>query len=212
MTEAPPPPPQEPDGSAGGATPPPSDPTYGAPAQPSQPSYGQPTPPAYGEPAAPPPAYGQQPPAYGQQPPAYGQPPAAYGAPAGVPQGVQLAPWGMRAYGALIDFVGPVVIAYIFLLISRPLGWIFYVAALAWSLFQAYQGGATGQSMGKKIAGTRLAREADGQNIGGGMGVGRYFVHILDSLACYLGWLWPLWDTKRQTFADKILKTVVVKV
>ncbi|MDQ1539752.1 MAG: hypothetical protein QOH29_478, partial [Actinomycetota bacterium] len=28
----------------------------------------------------------------------------------------------------------------------------------------------------------------------------------------YLGYLWPLWDSKRQTFADKILKTVVVNV
>jgi hypothetical protein len=33
----------------------------------------------------------------------------------------------------------------------------------------------------------------------------------LDSLACYVGWLWPIWDSKRQTFADKIMKTVVVR-
>ena len=230
MTEAPPPPPQEPDGSAGGATPPSSEPygqpaTPSEPAQPSQPSYGQPAPPppppygqpaeqppAYGAPAGQPPAYGQpaQPPAYGQQPPAYGAP--AYGAPAGVPAGVQLASWGLRVYAALIDFVGPFIVAGIFIQISRPLGWILWFAALAWSLYNAYQGGETGQSTGKKIAGTRLAREADGQNVGGGMGIGRYFVHIVDSLACYLGWLWPIWDSKRQTFADKILKTVVVKV
>ncbi len=35
--------------------------------------------------------------------------------------------------------------------------------------------------------------------------------HFLDSLACYVGWLWPLWDPKRQTFADKIMSTVVVE-
>ena len=28
--------------------------------------------------------------------------------------------------------------------------------------------------------------------------------------ACYFGWLFPLWDAKRQTFADKIIGTVVV--
>ena len=28
----------------------------------------------------------------------------------------------------------------------------------------------------------------------------------------YLGYLWPLWDDKRQTFADKILSTVVVEM
>jgi len=38
----------------------------------------------------------------------------------------------------------------------------------------------------------------------------RQLVHILDSLACYIGWLWPLWDAKSQTFADKIMNTVVV--
>ena len=36
------------------------------------------------------------------------------------------------------------------------------------------------------------------------------FVHILDAIPCYVGLLWPLWDNKRQTFADKILKMVVL--
>jgi uncharacterized RDD family membrane protein YckC len=53
---------------------------------------------------------------------------------------------------------------------------------------------------------------ATGQPVGVGLAIGRYFVHILDALPCYLGFLWPLWDSKRQTFADKILSTVVVKV
>ena len=38
----------------------------------------------------------------------------------------------------------------------------------------------------------------------------RYLCHFVDSLACYIGWFWPIWDTKRQTFADKIVSTVVV--
>jgi uncharacterized RDD family membrane protein YckC len=33
---------------------------------------------------------------------------------------------------------------------------------------------------------------------------------VLDGF-CYVGYLWPLWDDKRQTFADKILGTVVVE-
>ena len=33
---------------------------------------------------------------------------------------------------------------------------------------------------------------------------------ILDSLACYIGWLFPIWDAKRQTLADKIISTVVI--
>ena len=39
----------------------------------------------------------------------------------------------------------------------------------------------------------------------------RGLAHFLDSLPCYIGYLWPLWDTKRQTFADKIMNSVVVE-
>ncbi|MDP9183379.1 MAG: RDD family protein, partial [Actinomycetota bacterium] len=83
--------------------------------------------------------------------------------------------------------------------------------ALGWALYNCYLAGTTGQSTGKKIAGIRLVRELDGQLVGGGLAIGRYFVHILDSLPCLLGFLWPLWDAKKQTFADKILKTLVIK-
>ena len=35
----------------------------------------------------------------------------------------------------------------------------------------------------------------------------RDITHIVDGFF-YLGYLWPLWDPKRQTFADKICSTV----
>ena len=38
----------------------------------------------------------------------------------------------------------------------------------------------------------------------------RQLAHVFDSLVCYLGWLWPLWDPKNQTLADKVMSTVVV--
>ena len=49
-----------------------------------------------------------------------------------------------------------------------------------------------------------------GQPIGALMTFARQLVHLLDALACYIGYLWPLWDAKRQTFADKIMSTVVI--
>jgi uncharacterized RDD family membrane protein YckC len=70
--------------------------------------------------------------------------------------------------------------------------------------------GRTGYSLGKGIVGIRLIGEASGQPIGGGLSFVRYLCHIVDSLPCYLGWFWPLWDTKRQTFSDKIMSTVVI--
>jgi hypothetical protein len=60
--------------------------------------------------------------------------------------------------------------------------------------------------------GLKLVSESTGQPIGPGMAFARDICHILDSLACFIGWLFPLWDAKRQTFADKIISTVVVPV
>jgi hypothetical protein len=32
----------------------------------------------------------------------------------------------------------------------------------------------------------------------------------VDSVACFVGFLFPLWDAKRQTLADMIVKSVVI--
>ena len=164
-----------------------------------------PPPPGYGTPPPPPPAYGAPPPQYGVAP-QYGAPPPGYAG------GTELASWGLRAQSGLVDWFGPFVLAGIVQQVSYNLGVLLSLAALAWALYNAYLQGSTGQSTGKKMAGTRLVRAADGQLIGGGAGVGRAFVHILDGLPCYLGYLWPLWDAQKQTFADKIMGTLVVKV
>ncbi|AYF73396.1 RDD family protein [Nocardia yunnanensis] len=84
--------------------------------------------------------------------------------------------------------------------------------ALVGRLYFIYMEGKTGQTPGKKMLNIKLIREADGQVLGFGMAFVRQICHVLDSLACYLGWLWPLWDAKRQTFADKIINSIVVKV
>jgi uncharacterized RDD family membrane protein YckC len=70
--------------------------------------------------------------------------------------------------------------------------------------------GRTGQSWGKRVLRIRLISEQTGQPIGGGMAFLRDICHIVDAIICYIGFLFPLWDAKRQTLADKIVKTVVV--
>ncbi|HVF05827.1 MAG TPA: RDD family protein [Frankiaceae bacterium] len=174
--------------------------------------------PGYGTPSQPP-GYGAQPPGYGGEPGYGGPPPPAYGGQGGgmppVPgqwAGPPLASWGQRAQSFSIDYFGPAVLAAVVQnAISASLGTLLWLAALAWGIYNGYLQGQTGQSTGKKQAGIRLLREQDGQPIGGGAGVGRFFLHIVDGLPCYLGFLWPLWDAKKQTFADKIMKTVVVR-
>ncbi len=49
-----------------------------------------------------------------------------------------------------------------------------------------------------------------GQPIGTGMAFVRDICHFVDGIICDIGYLWPLWDDKRQTLADKIVKTVVI--
>ncbi|GAA2452097.1 RDD family protein [Streptomyces macrosporus] len=83
--------------------------------------------------------------------------------------------------------------------------------SLAGFLWLTYKEGSTGQTPGKKALKISVLREADGRPLGFGMAFVRRLAHTLDGMACYIGYLWPLWDAKKQTFADKVMSTVVVK-
>jgi hypothetical protein len=45
-----------------------------------------------------------------------------------------------------------------------------------------------------------------------GMAVLRYILHLIDSLPLFLGFLSPIWDVQRQTLADKVMRSLVLKV
>jgi uncharacterized RDD family membrane protein YckC len=179
------------------------------------------------------PPYGQQQPQYGgsgQYPGQYGPyqappPPPQYGQPYGypaseLPPGMPpLADWGQRATAFILD--NGVAIAA---------GWIAGgtrgntidvvfgltgMAGLVWAVLNAVRAGREGQSYGKRVMGIRLARLADGQPIGAGLGFLRLFLNWILWVACILpgvlNLLWPLWDRKHQTWSDKVAKSVVVK-
>ncbi|WP_327416013.1 RDD family protein [Streptomyces sp. NBC_01233] len=183
-------------------------PQYGYPQQPPQgaaPQYG------YPQQTPPPPAYGAYP-----QPGMPGMPGA------GMPP---LAHWGLRVGAYLLDaliIAGPM---YAVIGIGAAvaggdsdsvaagvLSLVGFLYAIGMGLFQLHKEGTTGQTTGKKVVGISLHREADGATLGFGMAFVRKLAHMLDGIPCYIGWLWPLWDAKKQTFADKVCGTVVVKV
>jgi len=110
----------------------------------------------------------------------------------------------------LLDFGLPGVVAFVFLKVSTGLFAVALIAILVWNFYNLYRGGKTGSRWGQKILGIRMVQEATGQPIGGGLAIARYFLHIIDGIPCYIGYLWPLWDAKKQTFADKILSSVVI--
>ncbi len=155
---------------------------------------------------------------YGYPPP--GPPPPGPG-PGGYGMRPPLASWGQRVVATLIDgliiiagFIVLFIVSVILGLIARPLAVVVlilgYLVLFLVSWYFAYLTGSTGQSPGKRLTGLMVIDEQTGRPIGGWAGVGRQILHILDSLVCYIGYLFPIWDAKRQTFADKILHTVVL--
>jgi uncharacterized RDD family membrane protein YckC len=193
---------------------------YG-PQDPNQPGYGQ-------QPPQSQPPYGQPQP-YGAPQPGYGQPPApaAGGYVADQPgyyMGRALANWPQRVGAYLIDYLIAAIPAFLAVILfsgtdpgetpSAGAGFVAFLLYLLslgiWIYNRAILAGRTGQSWGKQVLNLRLVRMADGQPMGGGMAFVRDLAHILDALPCYIGYLFPLWDARRQTFADKIMSTVVL--
>lgn len=132
----------------------------------------------------------------------------------GAPVG-QLAEWGPRAAGLLIDHGIPLLVVILcgLVTIADPAvgGVLVVLAYIGWLGFTIYNRwilqGKTGQSWGKKIMKLKLVSENTGQPIGAGNAFVRDLAH---SLEFGIGYLWPLFDDKKQTFADKLVHTVVV--
>jgi uncharacterized RDD family membrane protein YckC len=84
-------------------------------------------------------------------------------------------------------------------------------ASLAWVAYNRWTiTGKTGQSLGKRMTKIRLIGEETNTPIGAKNAFIRDLVHILDALTL-VGYLCPLWDEKKKTFGDKIMKTIVVR-
>lgn len=190
-------------------------PGWGPPGQGGAQGYGQPGsgPPGYGTPGYGPPG-GPGAPGYGPQ---YGSP---YGAPGGYAYG-PLAEWGQRVVAYLIDtailvagYIAVFILAAIFGAVADALGVLVglvgYLAVVVASFYFLYLNGSVGQSPGKRLIGIKVIGERTGQPIGGGLGIVRGLAHFVDAIICYVGFLWPLWDDRKQTLADKIMSTVVI--
>ncbi|HEY1840341.1 MAG TPA: RDD family protein, partial [Mycobacterium sp.] len=75
-----------------------------------------------------------------------------------------------------------------------------------------YRQGRTGSSIGKSVLGFQVISEKTGQPIGFSRSLLRQIAHILDAAVFFIGYLLPLFDAKRQTFADKIMTTICVPI
>lgn len=198
---------------------------------PSGPNPQQPHGPGSG-PIPQPPPYGQDPygqPGYGA-PQRYGQPSDAVPPHTGVP-----AEWGTRLGGYLLDALiigGAEIVAVLAgTVVGAILGMLFgladpnvglIVGGIALFVIMAvgtmgfafwnivYRRGVYGQTLGQKIVKVKTVSEETGQVLGAGNAFLRQLCHMLDTLACYVGWFAPLWEPKKQTWADRIMASVVV--
>jgi uncharacterized RDD family membrane protein YckC len=170
--------------------------------------------------------------------PSFVQPPASPGYSPGPGYFVALprsdyARWGQRVRARLIDqgptYVGLIIFFFGYLIsvielsrsnrstpdfetaaVAMIIGCSVILASLAWVAYNRWMiAGKTGQSLGKRTTKIRLIGEATNTPIGAKNAFIRDLVHILDALTL-VGYLWPFWDDKKQTFADKIMRTIVV--
>lgn len=132
-----------------------------------------------------------------------------------------LASWPARAGAFAIDvLVGLGVLATLGLVAwTAPLrGWLWWVftataavVVLAMAVNRLVLPAVKGFSLGRALFGIAVVNRT-----GSPVGVWRLLVrdlaHLLDTAALFVGWLWPLWDRRRRTFADLLLRTEVHRV
>ena len=88
---------------------------------------------------------------------------------------------------------------------------LYIIGALVFAVWYIRRVGRMGQSVGMKATGYKIVDARTGELIRTGRSVGRFFARFLSYMPCYLGLLWPLWDSENRTFHDMIVNTRAVK-
>lgn len=147
---------------------------------------------------------------------------------AGVEASGPPASWPSRAAALGIDvLVGTGVIAAQVLVAwsAAPRTWLWWVCVagagivvLAMAVNRLLLPVVTGWTLGRALLGIRVQRSvgrsvgrSDARDPGPWRLLGRDAAHLLDTAPVLLGWLWPLWDSRRRTFADMLTRTEVVR-
>jgi len=127
---------------------------------------------------------------------------------------VAYASWGRRVCARLIDAWLPLLPALLILILFgeslKTIPVLFVLAAMGFRFWNVIRQGQCGQTIGKQVMHIRLRTVAADGPPGVGLSIRRSIWHFLDSWSSFLGYLWPLWDEQGQTFADKLVGTIVV--
>jgi Mce-associated membrane protein len=134
----------------------------------------------------------------------------------------QPASWLARAGAFSLDVLlgfGVIAVLALLALTAPERGWLWWVYAvgaavvlLLMAVNRLLLPVVTGWSLGRALLGIRVVRRGDGAAVGTWRLLARDLAHLLDTAAVCIGWLWPLWDSRRRTFADLLLRTEVRRV
>lgn len=132
-----------------------------------------------------------------------------------------LAPWHIRAGAFAIDVLPAIAVVTTMLLVffTVPLhsAWWWVCLSVAGVVFllmlvnRLLLPVITGWSVGRAFCGIAVVR-GDGSAPGAWTLLLRDLAHLLDTASLFVGWLWPLWDSSRRTFADILVRTEVHRV
>jgi len=75
----------------------------------------------------------------------------------------------------------------------------------------SYLDGVRGQTLGKMAVGIKVIDQETGQPVGLGRGFVRYIGKIISALVVFVGYFWMLWDSDKQTWHDKMVRSLVVR-
>lgn len=129
-----------------------------------------------------------------------------------------LAPWWRRAAAYVLRIILPAsllsqLMGSVLFGRSSPDGttgfWLFAVSAVAAGTFSAWSTH-DGQSWAHRLLRIQVRDRGSGTPIAGSQMGLREMAHIVDAAPLCVGFLWPLWDRSNQTFADKLVGTIVV--
>ncbi|MEX1254138.1 MAG: RDD family protein [Dehalococcoidia bacterium] len=84
------------------------------------------------------------------------------------------------------------------------------IAATSLTFAYFWFGNSWGGTPGKRLVGMLVVDSRHGGDLGLGRGFLRLFIWTLGALPLYLGWLWCIWDAKKQAWHDKAARSVVV--
>ena len=130
----------------------------------------------------------------------------------------ELARWHIRAAAFVVDvlpglaLVATMVLVWLAVPLRSVWWWIsvsvLAAAALLTMINRVVLPALSGWSLGRALLGIAVVHN-DGASVGMGRLLCRDLAHLLDTLSVFVGWLWPLWDPRRRTFADLLLRTEV---